>query len=211
MLFRSSPNKADLYKTAEELKKALEDVPGLDDLSSDLAISSPQINVTIDRDRAASVNVNANSIENAFYDAYGPRWVSTIFAATNQYKVLLELKPEFQRDPRALSMLYFKAQNNQLIPLDSLATVKQEVGPQSISHFGQLPAVTLSFNLKPGYSLGDVVQNVQNVAKDLLPPSVGVNFQGAAKAFESSLSNLAILLFVAVLVVYIVLGILYES
>jgi HAE1 family hydrophobic/amphiphilic exporter-1 len=125
--------------------------------------------------------------------------------------VLLELLPQFQQDPAALSMLYFKGNSNQLIPLDSLATFTQEVGPQAISHYGQLSAVTISFNVTPGYALGDAVSTVQEIANKELPPSVTTNLQGAARAFHGSLTNLSILLFVAIAVVYIVLGILYES
>jgi HAE1 family hydrophobic/amphiphilic exporter-1 len=155
--------------------------------------------------------VNAQQIENALYDAYGPRWISTIYASINEYKVLLELKPEYQADPRALSMLYFKANNNKLIPLDTLAKVTQDMGPQSINHYGQLPAVTISFGLEPGQTLGNAVSKIQEVASRTLPDTISTNFQGAAKAFQTSLGNLWILLAVAVLVVYIVLGILYES
>jgi hydrophobic/amphiphilic exporter-1 (mainly G- bacteria), HAE1 family len=155
--------------------------------------------------------VNAAQIENALYDAYGPRWVSTIYASINEYKVLLELKPEYQADPKALSLLYFKAGNNKLIPLDTMANVTQDMGPQSINHYGQLPAVTISFGLKPGFTLGDVLSRIQETADKTLPETISTNFQGAAKAFQSSLSNLWVLLGVAILVVYIVLGILYES
>jgi HAE1 family hydrophobic/amphiphilic exporter-1 len=206
-----SPNRAELYPAAERLQNAMAGIPGVQDLSSDLAISAPQVNVAIDRDKAASMQVNANAIENAFYDAYGQRWVSTIYAAVNEYKVLLELKPEYQREPNALSLLYFKSNSGQLIPLDSLAHLTPDVGPQSINHYGQLPAVTLSFNLQPGAALGEVISKIQNAARDAVPLTVSMSFQGAAKAFESSLGNLWILLIVAILVVYIVLGILYES
>jgi hydrophobic/amphiphilic exporter-1 (mainly G- bacteria), HAE1 family len=206
-----SPDREELYKAAEKLQGAMAAIPGVDDLTSDLAISAPQVNVSIDRDKAASLQVNANAIENAFYDAYGPRWVSTIYAAVNEYKVLLELKPEYQREPSALSLLYFKSNAGLLIPLDSLAELKSDVGPQSINHYGQLPAVTLSFNLQPGAALGEVISKVQDAAREAVPPTVSLSFQGAAKAFESSLGNLWILLIVAILVVYIVLGILYES
>ncbi|HEX6894763.1 MAG TPA: efflux RND transporter permease subunit, partial [Bryobacteraceae bacterium] len=140
-----------------------------------------------------------------------PRWVSTIYAAINEYKVLLELNPQYIMDPHALSMLYFKASSGALIPLDTLAQLHQDIGPQAISHYGQLPAVTVSFNLKPGASLGDVVSKIQSLAKQTLPETISTNFQGAAKAFQNSLGNLWVLLIVAILVVYIVLGILYES
>ncbi len=206
-----SPNKPDLYDSSVKLMKAMGGLQGLDDLTSDLAITSPQIKVDIDRDKAAAMQVNANAIESSFYDAFGPKWVSTIFASINEYKVLLELEPQFQADPRALSLLYFKNTAGQLIPLETLATVRQEAGPQSINHYGMLPSVTLSFNLKPGYALGDVAEKIQALVADNVASDVSFSFQGAAKAFESSLGNLALLLVVAVLVVYIVLGILYES
>ena len=206
-----SPDKKELYAGAQRLEKEVEQLPGLQDVTSDLAIQAPQVNVTIDRDKAAALQVNANSIENAFYDAYGPRWVSTIYAAINEYKVLLELLPRYLADPHALSLLYFKSAGGQLIPLDTLAKLNQDIGPQAINHYGQLNAVTVSFNLKPGASLGDVVSQIQDLAAQTLPSTISTTFQGAAKAFQNSLGNLWILLIVAILVVYIVLGILYES
>jgi len=238
-----SPDHEALYATARNLEKALRREPGLVDLTSDLAVTSPQVNVSINRDQAAAMGVTANAIEGAFYDAYGPRWVSTIYAAVNEYKVLLELLPQFQADPSALSFLYFKgsptstpsaastaaaraaaaavppvgappqtaANNGAVVPLDTLATMSETIGPQTISHAGQLAAVTLSFALAKGASLGTVLTRVQQVADDTLPEGVSGQFQGEAKAFESSLGNLAVLLIVAIMVVYIVLGILYES
>jgi HAE1 family hydrophobic/amphiphilic exporter-1 len=206
-----SPDKAELYKGAAQLEKEIEKLPEVEDVTSDLAILAPQVNVNIDRDKAAALQVNADAIENAFYDAYGPRWVSTIYAAINEYKVLLELKPQYQADPHALSLLYFKSSNGPLIPLDTLARLQQAIGPQTINHYGQLNAVTVSFNLKPGAALGNVVSKVQDLARQTLPYGITTDFQGAAKAFESSLGNLWVLLIVAILVVYIVLGILYES
>jgi HAE1 family hydrophobic/amphiphilic exporter-1 len=206
-----SPNRPELYAAAQKMEKEIAQIPGLEDVTSDLAITSPQVNVTINRDKAATLQINANAIESAFYDAYGPHWVSTIYAAVNEYKVLLELKPQYQADPRALSMLYFKGATGPLVPLDTLAEVKQDVGPQAISHYGQLPAVTISFDLKPGASLGEVVEQIRAIAAANLPETVSTSFQGAAKAFESSLGNLWVLLLIAILVVYIVLGILYES
>jgi HAE1 family hydrophobic/amphiphilic exporter-1 len=206
-----SPDKDEIYAAAQKLELAVAKMPGLQDVTSNLQIQTPQVNVTIDRDKAAALQVNAQQIENALYDAYGPRWVSTIYAAVNEYKVLLELMPEYQADPRALSLLYFKSTGGQLIPLDTLARVTQESGPQTINHFGQLPAVTVSFNLKPGTSLGGTVSDIQDIARRELPDTISTTFQGAAQAFQSSLTNLWVLLIVAILVVYIVLGILYES
>jgi HAE1 family hydrophobic/amphiphilic exporter-1 len=206
-----SVDKPALYATAEELERLIAEVPGVVDVTTNVAITSPQINIEIDRDRAAALQVNANQIENAFYDAYGPRWVSTIYGSSNQYKVLLELKPEFQSNPNALSMLYFKAGADKLIPLDTLATVRQEVGPQSVNHYGQLAAATVSFNLAPGASLGAVFAAVNTIADNNVPPEVSTAWQGAAKAFQGQLGNTWVLLLVAIFVVYIVLGILYES
>ena len=206
-----SPDKNELYAEAEKLEKALASNSNLHDVSSDLLNKSPQVNVTIDRDRAAAVQVNANLVENALYDAYGPRWVSTIYSPTNEYKVLLELLPKFQQDPQAISMLYFKSTNGKLIPLDTIADISQETGPLAISHYGQLPAVTVSFDVPQGKSLGEAIDTVQKVADQVLSPNVSTAFQGAAKAFRGSLSNLWVLLAIAIAVVYIVLGILYES
>ncbi|OLC44906.1 MAG: acriflavine resistance protein B [Acidobacteria bacterium 13_1_40CM_65_14] len=222
-----SPDREALYDTSRRLVKALADVPGIEDLTSDLEVASPQVDVQIDRDKAAALGVTASQIENAFYDAYGPRWVSTIYAPVNEYKVLLELAPQFQADPSALSLLYFKATPNPVagqaggagqtgtggavVPLDTLAHTTQVIGPQTVSHKGQLPAVTVSFGLKPGAALGSVLTQVREIAEQTLPEGVSGQFEGAAKAFQSSLGNLAVLLVIAIMVVYIVLGILYES
>jgi HAE1 family hydrophobic/amphiphilic exporter-1 len=206
-----TPDKAELYAETAKLLKQVEQVPGVDDVASDVAVQTPQVDVTIDRDKAAVMGVNANLIENALYDAYGPRWVSTIYGSVNEYKVLLELEPKYQADPRALSLLYFKNSNGKLIPLDTLARVVTETGPQTINHYGQLPSATISFNLQPGASLGEVVKRIQALADRELPATIGTQFQGAAKAFQSSLGNLWVLLIIAIAVVYIVLGILYES
>jgi hydrophobic/amphiphilic exporter-1 (mainly G- bacteria), HAE1 family len=209
-----SPNRDELYATARTLQKRLTGLDGIVDLTSDLEITSPQVDVHIDRDKAAALGITANAIENAFYDAYGPRWVSTIYAPVNEYKVLLELAPQYQADPTALSLLYFKSGANgtgPVIPLDTLADARQVIGPQTVNHYGQLPAVTISFGLATGASLGTVLGKVRQVAADTLPETVSGQFQGAAKAFQSSLSNLAVLLMIAIMVVYIVLGILYES
>ena len=225
-----SPDREELYAAVRSLTKALSTEPGIEDLTSDMEIASPQVNVDIDRDKAAALGVTANAIESAFYDAYGTKWVSTIYGTVNEYKVLLELDPKYQADPAAMSLLYFKASpgtaatatstaappavnttGGPVVPLDTLAHPREEIGPQAVNHFGQLPSVTISFGLAPGASLGNVLTRVQAVADNTLPATVVGNFQGAAKAFESSLGNLAILLVIAIMVVYIVLGILYES
>ncbi|HTS60642.1 MAG TPA: efflux RND transporter permease subunit [Candidatus Acidoferrales bacterium] len=206
-----TPDKPELYGQTEKLTKLVEQLPGVEDVTNDVAVETPQVNVTIDRDKAGVMGVNANLIENALYDAYGPRWVSTIYGSINEYKVLLELEPRYQRDPRALSLLYFKNSNGKLIPLDTMANIETVTGPQTINHYGQLPAATISFNLKPGAALGEVVDQVQGLANANLPETISTSFQGEAKAFQNSLGNLWVLLIIAIMVVYIVLGILYES
>jgi hydrophobic/amphiphilic exporter-1 (mainly G- bacteria), HAE1 family len=206
-----SPDKDELYSAARKLEAQLARMPDLEDVTSNLLVESPEVNLAIDRDKSAAVQVNAQQIENALYDAFGPRWVSTIYSATNEYKVLLELLPQYQQDPLALSRLYFKSNAGKLIPLDTLAKITQDIGPQAVNHYGQLPAVTISFNVKPGASLGGAVSRVREVADQTLPPTISTAFQGAAKAFEGSLTNLWVLLVIAIMVVYIVLGILYES
>ena len=206
-----TPDKPELYAQTEKLTAAVKGLPGVEDVTNDVAVQTPQVNLTIDRDKAGAMAVNASLIENALYDAYGPRWVSTIYGSINEYKVLLELEPRFQADPRALSLLYFKNTNGKLIPLDTMADIHTETGPQTINHYGQLPAATISFNLKPGAALGEAVDQIQGLADEMLPNTISSQFQGAAKAFQSSLGNLWVLLLIAIMVVYIVLGILYES
>jgi len=167
--------------------------------------------VNIRRDRASSLGISADQIENALYNAYGPRWISTIYAPNNQYRVLLEVEPKYQADPKLMSLLYVRSQDGNLVPLDTLAELKPDAGPQSINHYGQLPAVTVSFNLRQGVSLGDAVAQIDELAHRALPSTVTTTFQGTAQAFQRSMKNLGLLLVLAILVVYIVLGILYES
>jgi HAE1 family hydrophobic/amphiphilic exporter-1 len=209
-----TPDKKELYAQTEALAKEVEKLSELEDVTTDVAVTTPQVTVSIDRDKAAAMNINANLIESAFYDAYGPHWVSTIYGSVNEYKVLLELEPRFQADPRALSMLYFKANGPggpKLVPLDTMANIITDTGPQTINHYGQLPSSTISFNLKPGAALGEVVDKVQGLAGQMLPDTISTQFHGMAKEFQSSLGNLWVLLIIAIMVVYIVLGILYES
>jgi len=172
---------------------------------------TPQINIEIDRLKAESLGVTADQIENALWDAFGSKWISTIYAPNNQYQVILELKPEYQKDPSALSMLYIRSSRGELVPLNTVATISQSLGPLTVNHTGQLPSVTISFNLKPGVSLGEAVTEIQKIAKSTLPDTIMTGFQGAAQAFKESFKGLWFLLIVAVFVVYLVLGILYES
>ncbi|MBI1786713.1 MAG: efflux RND transporter permease subunit [Acidobacteria bacterium] len=205
------PDTQELYREAQKLERELARMDGIQDVSSDLLLRNPRVKVVIDRDKAAALQLNVEQIQAALYSAYGPRWVSTIYAPSNQYRVLLELEPKFQAHADLLSMLYFKTSDGRLAPLDTVAKLTQDAGPQTINHSGQLPSVTISFNLKPGVALGDAVNDIDDLAAQLLPATVTTSFQGTAKAFQSSLKNLGLLLVVAVLVVYIVLGVLYES
>ena len=206
-----SPDLDALYSGTAEFEKRMRALPGLSDVNSDLQISSPMLTVDIDRDRASSLGVTEEQIENALYNAYGQRQVSTIYTSVDSYYVILEVKPEFQRDPKALGLLYIRSSNGTLVPLNAVVKLSPGVGPLSISHLGQLPATTISFNLQPGVSLGDAVERVQDLAKEVLKDSVSTSFQGAAAAFQSSLEGMGLLLALAILVIYMVLGILYES
>jgi len=188
-------------------------VPGIlvRGIDSDLLIKNPQVNIVVDRDKAAALKLNVNQVENALYDAFGLRWLSTIYAPTNQYRVLMELLPKYQAYSDTMSLLYLRSGDGKLVPLDTVAKVVKDTGPQSVNHYGQFPSVTVSFNLVPGYSLGDAVSQIREIASQVLSPAITTTFQGSAKAFEDSLKNLTLLLVVAIMVVYIVLGILYES
>ncbi|MEO8359157.1 MAG: efflux RND transporter permease subunit, partial [Vicinamibacteria bacterium] len=206
-----SSDTAELYRTAPLLEQKMRTIPGLDDVTSDLQIKSPQIHVEIDRDRAIALGVTAQQVEDALYTAFGTRQVSTIYATDNQYRVITELLPEFQRDTSSIGLLYVRSSTGALVPIEAVAKLSRSVAPLLVNHLGQLPAVTLSFNLKPGTSLGEGVDRVSAAASEILPPSVSTSFQGAAQAFESSMRGLGWLLLLAVCVIYIVLGILYES
>jgi hydrophobic/amphiphilic exporter-1 (mainly G- bacteria), HAE1 family len=200
-----------LYESSAALEAKLRSVPVLRDVTSDLQIKNPQVDVHIDRDRVAALGLTVEQVEQALYDAYGSHQVSTILTPNNQYQVVLELLPQYQRDLSALSLLHIRSSGGALIPLGSVASVTPRVGPLSVNHSGQLPSVTLSFNLAPGASLGEAVTAVQRLARQTLPATISTGFAGTAQAFQASQQGLAFLLVLAVLVIYIVLGILYES
>jgi len=204
------PDVGELYREAPRVMQAIAQVPGIVDVTSDLQIKNPRVNVTVDRDKVAALHLNMRDVSNAMYDAFGPRWSSTIYSPNAQYKVLLELEPEYQRHPDLLSKLYFRNREGVLIPMDSFASTYTDAGPQVINHSGQLPSVTISYNLRPGTALGDVVEGIEAAAARL-PDTIQTSFQGTAKAFQDSLANLTMLLVLALAVVYICLGVLYES
>ncbi len=200
-----------LYQAAPAFEAALRALPELQDVTSDLRLASPRLKVEIDRDRAALLGVPAQAVEEALYSAYGSRQVSTIMAPEDQYQVILELLPELRTDPQALSWLHLRGPGGKLVPLEALARVERSVGPLTVSHAGQLPAVNVSFNLRPGRAIGDAVTAIDRTAAATLPPTVVTRFQGAAQAFRDSLTGLGLLLAVSILVIYVVLGVLYES
>jgi len=201
----------ELYAAAGVLEKKFRAIPQLTDVNTDLLITSPQLRVDIQRDRAASLGITPQQIEDALYSAFGTRQVSTIYTPTNQYYVIMEVAPEFQRDASALSLIYLRSRGGKLVSLDTIATLRRSVGPLTVAHLGQLPAVTLSFNLKAGVSLGEATAAIDEVARKELPATITYSFVGAAQAFASSLQGMGLLLLTAVVVIYIVLGILYED
>ncbi len=202
----------ELYQWTDVMLDRLRQIPGLVDVSSNLNNKSPVVSLAVDRDKLAVLGLTYDQVEDALQSAFSARQISTIYGATNQYQVILELAPEFQADPATLSRLHVRSANGKLVPLDTVAQITRKSQALTINHFGQLPAVTLSFNLLPGVSLGEAVERIQAVEQELgLPASVNTALQGAAQAFEASQQGLGILLLVAVLVVYLVLGILYES
>ena len=204
-------DRGELYAVAESMEKKFRALPQLVDVNSDLQITSPQLRVDIDRDRAATLGITPQQIEESLYSAYGTRQVSTIYTPTNQYYVIMEVAPEFQRDASNLSLIYLRTKGGKLVSLDTVASLRRSVGPLTVTHLGQLPAVTISFNLKPGVSLGDATVAIQALARAELPVTVSYSFVGSAQAFASSLKGMGLLIMMAVVVIYIVLGILYED
>jgi HAE1 family hydrophobic/amphiphilic exporter-1 len=201
----------ELYRWAPILENKMKDIAGLQDVNSDLQVSNPQVSVDMDRDRISALGLTVNQVETAMTNSYGRQQISQIYAPDNQYQVILSVAPEFQRDPSALSQLYVRSSKGQLISLNTVAKTTTSEGPLTISHTGQLPSVTISFNLRPGVALGDAVSAIQQVAGNTLPSAVTTIFQGTAQAFQDSLQGLGVVLVSAIVVIYLVLGILYES
>jgi HAE1 family hydrophobic/amphiphilic exporter-1 len=205
------PDTDELYREAQKLEQEIAKIPILQDVTTDLQIKTPRLNIQMDRDKAAALNLNMLQVQNSLYDAFGPQWSSTIYGSENQYRVLLEILPKFQEHADYLSLLNFKTPGGRLVPLNTFIKLKQDVMPQTINHSGQLPSVTISFNTRPGVSLGEATTQIQEVAARTLPARMTTSFQGTAKTFLDSLNNLGLLLLIAIMVVYIVLGMLYES
>jgi HAE1 family hydrophobic/amphiphilic exporter-1 len=202
---------AELYKWAPIFEGRIRQLPGFEDVGSDLQLRNPQVTVEMDRDKLSTLGLSANQVETALYNAYGTRQVSQIYAPNNQYQVILRVAPEFQTDPDAMSLLHVRSTSGKLIPLESVARLTTTVGPAQVNHFGQLPSVTISFNLEPSLALGDAVNQIRALAASTLPATIATTFQGTAQAFEDSLRGLGLILIMAIVVIYIVLGVLYES
>ena len=180
-----------LYENAPKMEAAIRALPQLQDVTSDLQVKNPQLSVQVDRDKAYALGITPDQISSALYSAYGNRQVSTIYTPSNEYYVILELLPQYQNNPTDLSQLYVRSNTGKLVPLDTVAKMTQNVGPLSVNHLGQLPAVTLSFNLKPGVALGDATKIVEQEANKVLPPNMTRVFQGTAQAFQASFQDWA--------------------
>jgi hydrophobic/amphiphilic exporter-1 (mainly G- bacteria), HAE1 family len=207
-----SANSEELYHWAPIVEQKLRSMPGLTDVTSDLQITQPQVRVDIEREKASALGVSAQQIEMALNNAYGARQVSTIYTATNQYWVILELAPRYQTDPSVLPLLYVRSSTGALVPLSAVAHLQQTVGPLQITHLGQLPSVTLSFDLRQGVALSQAIAEVQAAMRELqAPATLTGTFSGTAQAYQSSLQGMGVLLLLAIVVIYLILGILYES
>ncbi len=203
---------AELNRLAPLFEERVSALPGLRDVTSDLQVRSPQVFINIDRDRAAALGIDTDQIRSTLYGAFGSRQISTIYQPSNDYEVILEVAPEFRQNEATLSSIYIHGKGGQLVPLDSLVSIHHQAGPLSVNHQSQLPAVTISFNLAPGVSLGQAVNEINRVKQEMkLPPTITTNFQGTAQVFQDSLAGQGLLLLAAIFVIYVVLGILYES
>jgi HAE1 family hydrophobic/amphiphilic exporter-1 len=202
----------ELYRLAPQVEAKLKALQDLLDVSSDLQITQPQITVDIDRNKASALGISAQAIESTLYDAYGARQVSTIYAPNDQYWVVMELEPRYQTDASALSLLYVRSSGGTLVPLNAVATLKPTIGPLAVNHLGQLPSVTISFDLREGVALSQAISEIQQATAQMgLPTTINTSFQGTAQAFQASLQGMGVLLVLAIFVIYLVLGILYES
>jgi HAE1 family hydrophobic/amphiphilic exporter-1 len=201
----------ELYRLTPAFLEKVREIRGLIDVTSDLLVTSPQLIIDIDRDKTSALGLNAQQVEDVLYSAFGERQVSTIYTPTNQYFVILQLADKYQRDPRSLALLHLRNKDGKLIPLEAITKVKSTVGPLTVTHLGQVPSTTITFNLAPGVSLSEVTSAIERLARQELPATVSGTFQGTAAAFTSSLQGLGVMLLVAVLTIYLVLGVLYED
>jgi len=202
----------ELYKYAELMESRMRGLGGVQDVTSDLQLRNRLALININRDKAAQMGITVDQIRNTFYSAFGTRQISTIYEPSNSYEVILELDPADQQSPADLSKIYVRASSGQMVPLAAVASVSEGIGPVTINHQGQLPSVTISFNLQPGFSLGSAIDEIKQLEQSVnLPVSVSSSYQGNAQVFQQALQGQGLLLSAAVIVIYIVLGILYES
>ncbi|MDZ8263235.1 efflux RND transporter permease subunit [Nostoc sp. ChiQUE01b] len=206
-----SLNLQDLRQYVPKLVDKVKTLPGLRDVDSDLQLSTPQIQVQVDHNKAATLGITAQQVEQTLSAAYGSSQVSTIYTPNDQFYVILEVKPEFQRDPSALSMLYVQSSTGKLVPLSAIANITQNVGPLTVTHVAQLPSATISFDTLPGTSLSQATDAIKQAASEMLPSTITPSFQGSAQTFQQSFNDLGVLLLVSILVIYLILGILYED
>jgi HAE1 family hydrophobic/amphiphilic exporter-1 len=207
----SGPDTVVLYDTANKVEKKLKSANSIVDLNTDLQIKNLELAVQIDRDKCSQLGISVMAVQTALNSAYASRQISVIYTPTNQYWVILEVLPQYYNDPSMLKWFRLRTNAGTLVPLDTVAKVKRSAGPLLINHLGQFPSVTISFNLAPGAALSDALSQITDLQNTIVPPSINCSFQGTAQVFQSSMSNLGVLLLVAVMVIYIVLGILYES
>ncbi|MEW6368935.1 MAG: efflux RND transporter permease subunit [Acidobacteriota bacterium] len=200
-----------LYKYSALMEEKIRGVQSLTDVRSDLQLRKPMIEIEVDRDKASALGLTLKDVQEAFYSGYGQRQISTIYTSSNYYYVILEMLPEYREHPPALSMLYVQSPRGDLVPISTVAKIRETVAPLAVNHSGQIPAATVSFNLKPGFSIGDAIAEVNKLAKENLPQSIQTGFQGSAQAFQSSFASMGFLLIITVILIYMVLGVLYES
>ena len=206
-----SLNPEELYKYVPKLEEKVKTIPGVQDVNSDVEMSTPQLQVEIDHKKASTLGITAQQVESTLSSAYGSRQVSTIYTANDQFYVILEVEPQYQRDPNALSLLYVRSSNGQLVPLNTIVKITQNVSPLTVNHVSQIPSATISFNLAENMSLGQATQAINELARTILPSTITPTFQGSAQVFQKSFQDLGLLLVVSIVVIYLILGILYED
>jgi HAE1 family hydrophobic/amphiphilic exporter-1 len=206
-----STDVGDLYRYGAALEGKIRDVSYLTDVKSDIQMRKPKLEIEVDRDKASSLGLTLNQVQDAFYSAFGDRQISTIYSSSNFYYVILEVDPSFRKYPSSLNEIYVRSSNNSLVPLDTVARIKETVAPLAVNHSGQLPSATISFNLKPGASIGSAMEEVNRIAREILPANISTAFQGSAQAFKASFASMGFLLIITVIIIYLTLGILYES
>ncbi len=206
-----SLNLHDLYEYVPKLEEKVKTLPGLQGVNSDVQLGNPQLQVNIDHTKASILGITAAQIEKTISAAYSSGQISTIYGPNDQFQVILELEPQYQHDPNSLSMLYIRASNGQNVPLSTVASIVPSVGALTVAHVSEIPSATISFDLGPSMSLSQATKAIEQVALQVLPSSVTASFQGSAQVFQQSFNSLGMLLVVSIVVIYLILGVLYED